>query len=188
LYASLPVTAAMREKAKKAFDKGIGCILRTQVKVDGKPTVWCAQHDEVTLKPANARAYELASFSGQESVGIVQLLMGIKDPGNEIIASVNGAMKWLDEHKITGIKVENRPVPDGKRNRVVVEDKNAPVLLARFYDLETGKPFFCDRDGIKKSSLAEIGPERRNGYSWYGTGFEKLQMEYNGWLKNNHII
>jgi PelA/Pel-15E family pectate lyase len=188
LYASLPFTAAMREKAKKAFDKGIDCIVKTQIKVDGKPTVWCAQHDEVTLKPANARAYELASFSGQESVGIVQLLMSIKNPGKEVIASIKGAIKWLDEHKITGIKVENRPEANGKRNRVVVEDKNAPVLLARFYDLETGKPFFCDRDGIKKSSLAEIGAERRNGYSWYGTGFENLQMKYNNWLKNGHNI
>jgi pectinesterase len=188
LFASLPITVAMRENAKKAFDKGINCIIKTQIKVDGKPTVWCAQHDEFTLKPANARAYELVSFSGQESVGIVQLLMSIKNPGNEIIAAVKGAMKWLDEHKITGIKVENKPGPDGKRNRVVVEDKNAPVLLARFYDLETGKPFFCDRDGIKKGSLAEIGSERRNGYSWYGTGFERLQMKHNEWLKNGHSI
>jgi PelA/Pel-15E family pectate lyase len=183
LYAQMPITATMREKAKKAFDKGIDCILRTQIKVDGKPTVWCAQHDELTLMPANARKFELASFSGQESVGIVQLLMDIKDPSKEIIAAVKGAMDWLDEHKITGINVENMPGTDGKKNMTVVEDKNAPVLLARFYDLETGKAFFCDRDGIKRASLAEIGSERRNGYSWYSTGFEKLQTKYSEWLK-----
>ena len=32
--------------------------------VDGKLTVWCAQHDEATLEPRPARAFELASLSG----------------------------------------------------------------------------------------------------------------------------
>jgi len=50
--------------SKKAVAKGVDCILKTQVKVKGKLTVWCAQHDEKTLKPAKARAYELPSLSG----------------------------------------------------------------------------------------------------------------------------
>ncbi len=33
------------EKANQAFDKGIDCILQTQILVEGKPSVWCAQHD-----------------------------------------------------------------------------------------------------------------------------------------------
>ena len=156
--------------------------MKTQIKINGEPTVWCAQHDENTLQPANARAYELASFSGAESVGILQMLMEINNPSPEIIHSIKSAMKWLDEHKLTGIKVENQPGADGKRNMVVVADPSAPPLLARFYDLETGKPFFCDRDGIKKSSLAEIGDERRNGYSWYSSGFEGLKKKYEQWV------
>ncbi|MFT3827697.1 MAG: pectate lyase [Chitinophagaceae bacterium] len=183
LYAQLPISNEMRQKAGASFDKGIQCILKTQIKVDGKPTVWCAQHDEVTFLPANARAYELASFSGGESVGIIQLLMDIQKPSTEIVTSVKDAMIWLDMHKITGLRVTREPDATGKRNTVVQKDDNAPVLLARFYDLQTGTPFFCDRDGIKKSSLAEIGPERRNGYSWYYAGYGPLQTEYNKWLK-----
>ncbi len=186
-YSDLPITADMRDKAMKAYENGVGCILKTQININGQPTVWCAQHDEVTLLPANARAYELASFSGAESVGIVQLLMEINDPSKEIVHSVVSAMKWLDKHKITGIKVENKPGADGKRNMVVIEDQQAPPLLARFYDLETGKPFFCDRDGIKKSTLAEIGDERRNGYSWYSNSFNGLQKKYSAWLKKWNI-
>jgi len=181
--AQMPLTAAMKQEAKKSFDKGIDCILNTQIKVDGKPTVWCAQHDEETLLPAKARAYELPSFSGAESMGIVQLLMSIQQPSKKIIDAVKAAMTWMDEHKLTGIKVVNISGAGEKRNMVVVEDKNATPLLARFYDLETGKPFFCDRDGIKKSTLAEIGDERRNGYSWYTGGFEQLQKSYEDWLK-----
>lgn len=182
-YAGLPIPADVKGRAKGAYDKGIECILNTQIKVAGRPTVWCAQHDEATLLPAKARAYELPSFSGQESVGIVRLLMDIPNPSERIIASVNSAMQWFEAHKVTGIRVENRPGADGKRNIVLVEDSQAPPLLARFYDLETGKPFFSDRDGVKKSSLAEIGSERRNGYGWYNDDLARLQKEYGKWLK-----
>lgn len=187
LFSALPLTSGIKDKVQKAYYKGIDCILKTQIKKDELLTVWCAQHDEFTLAPANARAYELASFSGFESVGIVQLLMEIKNPGKEIINAVTGAVQWLDAHKITGIKVSNMPEADGKKNMIVSEDKNALPLLARFYDLETGQPFFCDRDGIKKATLAEIGAERRNGYSWYSDGFEVLQKKYLSWCKKWNI-
>ena len=70
--------------------KGIECILKTQIVQDGKLTVWCAQHDERTLAPAKARAYELPSFSGSESVGIVRFLMGIEEPSPEVVTSHRG--------------------------------------------------------------------------------------------------
>ena len=45
--------------------------------------------------------------------------------------------------------------PDGPDTKVI-DDPAAPALWARFYDLETGKPFFCGRDGIKHDSLDQI--------------------------------
>ncbi|MES2773835.1 MAG: pectate lyase [Bacteroidota bacterium] len=180
-YASLPITDEMRKNARRAFEKGVDCILKTQIKVGGQPTVWCAQHDEFTFAPANARAYELVSFSGAESVGITQLLMEIDHPTKEIVAAVKGAVKWFEEHKLTGIKLTKETGVDGKPNTVVVADPAAAPLWARFYDLETGKPYFCDRDGIKKNTLAEIGYERRNGYSWYTNSPEKILSKYPEW-------
>jgi pectinesterase len=101
----LQISEDVKSKARKAFDRGIKCFLKTQIMVNNKPTVWCAQHNEITLAPANARAYELASFSGSESVGILLLLMDINNPSKEIIASVNGAISWLENHKIEGKKI-----------------------------------------------------------------------------------
>jgi len=181
-YASLQISNNTKNRAKEAFDKGIDCILKTQIIIDGESTVWCAQHDEVTLEPARARSYELPSFSGSESVGIVLLLMEIENPSQEIIATVTGAVKWFENNGIEGIKIERITDGNGRKDRVVVEDKNAPTLWGRFYDLETGKPFFCSRDGIKKNSLAEISHERRNGYSWYTSSPEKVLKEYPEWL------
>ena len=56
-------------------------------------------------------------------------------------------------------------------------------LWARFYELETNRPFFCDRDGIKKYDISEIGYERRNGYSWYNNGGLKVLAKYKEWKK-----
>ena len=40
-----------RTKAKAGIAKGIDCILKTQIKQDGKLTVWCAQHDGKRYEP-----------------------------------------------------------------------------------------------------------------------------------------
>ncbi|MFT4175297.1 MAG: pectate lyase [Luteolibacter sp.] len=181
------VSETDRKTAATAFDRGIDCILKCQIRVEGKPTVWCAQHDEIDCSPRKGRAYELASFSGSESVGITRLLMSIENPGPEIREAIEGAVAWFEASRLTGIQVEKKPAPElkGGTDRVVVADPKAPPLWARFYDLQTGKPFFCDRDGIPKPTLAEIGPGRRNGYSWYGTWpANLLEKDYPRWKAN----
>lgn len=160
----------LREECGRAVHRGIDCILKCQVRVDGRPTVWCAQHDHVTLEPRPARSYELASLSGSESVGIVRFLMQIENPNDDVIRAIEGAVAWFERSKLTGIKlvrVEDATTPKGF-DQVVVEDAAAPPMWARFYNISTNTPIFCDRDGVRKQTLAEISYERRNGYSWLG--------------------
>ena len=57
----------VKDKLQASFDKGVECILATQIMVKGKPTVWCQQNDPVTLEPAGARAFELPAFCSAES-------------------------------------------------------------------------------------------------------------------------
>ena len=167
---------ARRDAAAKAVELGIECIVKCQVVVDGKRTVWCAQHDEVTLAPAMARSYELASLSGSESSGVLQYLMSIEKPSPEVIEAVKGGVAWFESSKIKGIRVEK---VDGDRQ--VIRDENADPVWARFYELGTNRPFFCDRDGVPKYALSEIGSERRNGYSWYGNWGENVAKRYAKW-------
>ena len=177
-----------RQKAQDALQKGIECILKTQVKVNGKLTVWCAQHDEVTMAPAKARSYELPSLSGSESVGIVEFLMGVTNPSQEIIASIEGAVGWFEAVKIKGIRLERKPVDGSPKgyDLVVVPDAAAPAQWARFYDVATNKPMFCGRDGVVKSTIAEIEYERRNGYRWYvDRPARLLERAYPEWRKRN---
>ena len=178
--------AKTRDACRQAFDRGIACVLKCQIVVDGKPTVWCAQHDEHTLAPAKARKYELPSFSGFESVGLVRLLMSLEKPSPEIRAAIEGAVAWFEAHKVTGYRLDTEKDKDGKDNRVMVPDPKAPALWARFYDLKTGQPFVCDRDGIPKPKLADIGSERRNGYSWFGEyARDLLAKDYPRWKQAN---
>lgn len=168
--------ADRRRKAAEAFDRGIVCIVKCQVVIDGRPTVWCAQHDERTLEPAMARSYELPSLSGAESAGILRFLMTLERPSPEVVRAVRAGAAWFESAKITGLRVDRR-----KNDGIPVEDPSAGPLWARFYDLETGRPFFCDRDGVKKATLAEIGRERRTGYAWYGTWGESVAKDFAKW-------
>lgn len=184
------VAATDRKKAATAFDKGIDCILRCQIRIDGKRTVWCAQHDEVTLAPATARSYELPSLSGSESVGITRLLMSLEKPNSEMIAAVEGAVAWFEKSAQRGIRIESVKDPEapGGKDKVIVKDAEARPLWARFYDLKNQQPMFCDRDGVPKTSYSAIGHERRNGYSWYGTWAQSLiEKDYPKWKKLNAI-
>jgi pectinesterase len=180
LYSSI-ASPKMMTRVKKAYKKGIDCILKTQIIVNGKPTVWCAQHDEKTLLPAKARSYELPSFSGQESAEIVKLLMKIKNPSPEIISSVNGAIEWFEAHRIKNTRWEYFTGSDGNRDRRIIQDPEAGDLWARFYDLETEQPYVCDRDGVKKETLEEISYERRNNYGWYTDAPGDVIDKYPAW-------
>lgn len=179
------VDKSLIEPAKKAVERGIDCILKTQIKINGQLTVWCAQHDLNTFKPTKARAYELPSLSGQETVGILAFLMTIDKPSEEIKTAIKAGVNWLELNKIKGFKYEDIIEPKEKsgRDRVIIADANS-TIWARFYDLETGKPYFCGRDGIKKATVAEIENERRVGYAWYGTwAANLLEKQYPKWVE-----
>ncbi len=178
------VDKSLIPEAKNAMIKGIDCILKTQYVQSGKLTAWCAQHDRISLKPANARAFELASISGSESVGICYFLMGIENPTPAIKNAINSAISWLENVKISGIKVQD--ISDSNqssgKDRIIVADPNS-VIWARFYDLQSNKPFFTGRDSMPKSTLAQIENERRIGYAYYGTWPKKLlATDYPLWL------
>ena len=176
-----------RARAASAVEKGIGCILKTQVVANGKRTVWCAQHDELTLAPAAARKYEVVSLSGGESVGIVTFLMSIKNPSPVVVEAIESAVRWFEQSQLKGIKwVEKRDTSQTNGiDRVVVQDPDAGPIWARFYEIGTNRPIFVGRDGVVKYSVAEIEHERRTGYNWYvDTPAKLLQKDYPAWRKS----
>ena len=111
--------------------------------------------------------------------------MSIENPSAEIKKAVNAAAAWLESVKIVGIRVDNisdASQPSGK-DRIVVADPSS-TLWARFYDLDTNKPFFTGRDSVPRANLADIENERRIGYAYYGTWPASfLSTTYPAWVK-----
>ncbi len=181
-YFSIKPSEETRKKVEMAFYKGIDCIVKTQYKQNGVLTAWCAQHDENTLEPAKARAYELPSLSGKESAKIVLLLMSLENPSPEVILAVNSAYAWFAKVQINGLREERIYNEKHKIiDKKMISDPEASPIWARFMELDTNVPFFCDRDGVKKATIAEIGAERRNGYAWYTNEPKEVMKKYDRW-------
>lgn len=184
------VDEVRRARAQRAFDKGIDAILKCQIMENGVPTAWCQQHDNIDFRPQHARSYELPSICGAESAEIVLFLMEIPTPSPRIMSAVQHAVRWFKKSQLSGIKVAEVKAPktqfifhSADFDKVVVNDPKAPPIWARFYELGTGRPLFCNRDGKAVYSLAEVDRERRTGYGWYTYDPEKVLRQYPGWQK-----
>jgi PelA/Pel-15E family pectate lyase len=164
----------LRTRAGAAVQRGVGCILATQVVVDGRKTVWGAQHDPVGLAPVKARAYEHASLSGRESATILNFLMEIRDPSPAVVAAIQAGAAWFRQAAITGYHY----VPRGD----ITPREGAGPIWARFYEIGTNRPIFSDRDGQVRYNLSEIGEERRTGYLWYTDEPATTLRRYERWM------
>jgi PelA/Pel-15E family pectate lyase len=181
---------AYKTKLQTAFNKGLDCVLKTQINDAGNPTAWCQQYDEVSLEPAWARKFEPPSICNGESVDVVLLLMSIKQPSKAVIDAVQNAVNWFNQSKITGIRVKTIAAPEmvtpyriSTTDKIVVADDNAPVIWTRYYELKTHQPLFCNRDSKVVYSLAEVERERRDGYAWYTYAPQKVLDKYPAWAK-----
>lgn len=177
------------QPSQKAIERGIDCILKTQLRVNGKLTAWCAQYNFKTLQPAKARSFELVSISGEESVGIVEFLMKVDHPSEKIKTAVTGSVQWFQTSAIHGynyINQKDSTKPKGF-DRILIPDASS-ILWARFYDMDTNQPFFTGRDGTKKWKVCKIEYERRTGYMWYGPwAKDLLEKKYPEWKRRNGL-
>jgi len=171
-----------------AVERGISCILKTQVKQAGTRSIWAAQYDPKTLQPAKARNFEPASLSSSESSIVVRFLMDLESPSPEIISAVKAAKVWFEQHDIEGYRFDYTVDPQTQKPlRALIPDPDTNIW-ARFYEIESNRPIFGDRDNSIKYDFNELSAERRNGYAWFGTwGTNFVSKEYPKWIKKNNI-
>ena len=174
-YAFVPADA--RQRAAASVQRGIGCILACQITANGHRTVWCQQHDALTLEPASARNYEMPSQSGSESDDVMLFLMALPDPSPAVVAAVHAAAAWFEKVTIRGFAY--RMVPNVGRS--LVADEKAGPLWARYYEIGTDRPLFGDRDKSIHDKVEEISAERRNGYQWFNGGAAQALERYAKW-------
>lgn len=177
-YAAVP--AALAAEAKSACDRGIGVILKTQVMVGGKRTLWGQQHDALTLAPVGARNFEPAALSSYESAGLLLFLMRLPNPSPETKRAIRDGVAWLEAHAIMGQEWARTD-----QGRMLVVRPGAGPIWSRYYDIATAKPIFGDRDRSIHDTPNDLSQERRDGYSWFSNGPAKAIAEYAKWAKRN---
>jgi PelA/Pel-15E family pectate lyase len=163
------VEESLRERCATAVQKGLECILRLQVRIEGEPSIWSQQYDEKTLEPRAARAFEPVAICSRESVSVVKYLMEYDNPSPEIIEAVQSAVKWLDRNK--------KVTPEAAAG-------NGRPTWARFYEISGSRALFAGTDSKVKYTLSELSREKRTGYS-YGGDYASLFLarDYPAWQK-----
>lgn len=179
-YAAVP--AHLAAEARAAVDRAVALVVRTQVVIEGKRTLWGQQHDALTLGPVGARNFEPASLASDESVDLLLFLMRQPDPSPEIVAAVDGGIAWLRGHALRDVEWTKKPA--GSEGRRLVAAPGAGPLWARIYDLRTAQPIFGDRDKTIHDDVNELSAERRNGYSWFTTSPAGLFAAYERWRQS----
>jgi PelA/Pel-15E family pectate lyase len=175
------IPADLRKQSGMAGDHAIAIILRCQVVLDGRKTVWAQQQDPLTLAPVAGRNFEPAALSAGESADILIFLMKLAKPSPEVRASIEAGVAWLKANAIYGQAfVGGRNTPGGRHLEAT---PGAGPIWARYYSITTGKPIFGDRDKTIHDTIADLTLERRNGYAWYSAGAKEALDAYAAWKK-----
>jgi PelA/Pel-15E family pectate lyase len=176
-FAFVPVRSCAQADA--SWRRGLDCILAAQIVVNGQRTVWCQQHDAITLQPASARNYEMPSATSSESATMVLFLMQLPEPDARVVAAVHAAAAWFEKTKIEGKAF--RVV--GTESRKLVDAPGSGPVWSRYYEIGTDRPIFGDRDQSIHDDVNEISRERRKGYGWFKDGGKRVLEHYPKWAK-----
>jgi len=168
----------LRSRAALAQQRASRLLVELQVRVDGRRLLWAQQHDALSLRPVSARNYEPPALSSSESASVLMYLMRLPHPDADTVAAVDAAVQTLRELEIFD-QVWDRPA--GAAVRSLHRHPGARHLWARYYDVRTLKPVFGDRDKSVRDDVAEISPERRNGYAWFVTSPRGALQAYESW-------
>jgi len=177
------VTPEQRNRAAASYLRGLNCLLACQITIANRRTVWCQQHDMLTLQPCSARNYEMPSQCAAESAGIVMFLMEVQKPTPELETAIKAAAEWFNKTAIYGLAL--RSVNGDGRH--LVDSPGSGPIWARYTQIGTDRPLFGDRDKTIHDNLDEISRERRNGYSWFGDHAKHVLQHYDHWLKTGPL-
>jgi PelA/Pel-15E family pectate lyase len=178
-YAFVPKN--VRVRAAASFERGMRCILATQIVSGGKLTAWPQQDDALTLKPVSARNYEMPSESSGESADLMLMLMnGLPHPTAKEQQAIRAAAAWFKKTAIYGQSYGR--TADG---RGLTPTPGAGPIWARFYQIDTDTPIFGDRDKSIHDNVSELSRERRNGYSWFGAAPQRALDRYEKWAQEH---
>ncbi len=178
-YAFVPQN--VRVRASASFERGLRCVLATQIVDAGKLGAWPQQADPLTLKPVSGRNYEMPSESSGESADLVLMLMDdLPHPTLQQQRSIRAAAVWLKKTAIYGQTYGRTAAGRG-----LTPTPGAGPIWARYYQIDTDIPIFGDRDKSIHDNLDDLSKERRNGYGWFGVAPQRALDRYEKWSQEH---
>jgi PelA/Pel-15E family pectate lyase len=170
------VGSAVRTRAASAVSVATSCLLASQVVARGIRTTWGQQHDPITLAPTTGRSYELPSLAGQEGGRVMEVLMEEATPSAALVEAVHAAATFYRATAIPNVRYVS--------GVGLVAAAGAGPVWARMLEIDTFRPIFANRDGIKLYDFNQL-TDRRTGYSWYGTEVGSSLRLYDSWARTH---
>ena len=155
--------SSLRQQARHGFERGMQWLVKAQVHIDGKRTVWAAQHHPLDATPVAARKFEQVSLVSTESAAVLQLMLDHATELPDVIPALCAGARWLERHAVRDKKWQRSET--GSR----LVEKTGAITWARFYSLVEQQPVFFDRDGNTYLRVEQLSLERQQGYGWYQT-------------------
>jgi hypothetical protein len=146
---------ARRARARAAVARGVDCLLRLQVEINGVRTGWGQQHDAKTLAPA-ARGPLSRPASRRPTRWRWCVSLWARTGPPELIARLDAAVAWLGQVRLNGHQGDAGggaaggvfPSPDGFRCRGGGGSRGPAALAAH--------------GGARHQPRAVLGPRRRD--------------------------
>ena len=89
------ITDIDRNRIVNSLAQGLDFILKTQIIVDDKLTIWSQQYEMSDYSPSGARSFELTGRSTWESAGVTSLLLNWPYKDTEVQQATLGAIDWF---------------------------------------------------------------------------------------------
>lgn len=166
--------------AAAAFYRAVDWLLEHQVVVNGKRTLWGAQHHPLSGEPVAARKFEQVALVSSESAKLLQLMLQHAPEYPGAAQSLADAALWLTAHQI-----ENKDRHRDSDGRLSLVDSPGNRIWARFYDINTGEAVFFDRDGNTYNDVSQLSLERQRGYGWYQSVADEFLQRYSRSAKSS---
>jgi len=152
-----------------ALERGMEFILRSQIVVDGKPTIWGQQHHPETYDSMSGRSWELACRTPNESSWVTAILLNWPDRSPDIVNATWGAVDWYEDNAIEDVRFD--------QNNGTISRHNGALMWYRYYNVSQDEYFFSKYDSEKVYDLYDLPESQRSTYSWAYNWGERIVIE-----------
>lgn len=190
------------ELLKDSYRKSLNLLLKLQINVGQKKTIWSQYYDKNSLLPVSGNDDEPLGLCSLESAQILLYLMDFEILTNNIKNAIIAGCEWFKDNKISGwIQVFEKKSYDPNDQDDMIEQQtmliqykylpfpNKMTMHSRYYDFEKIEPIFQENDEIYTlDTFNNMTVEHRNNEFHIGMWGHYLLETYEEWKKIHNIL